>query len=135
METIQDLCWKERETQRKTAQTIADESGISISTVNNYFSSASKQPSVYTVGPICKSLGVSLDRYFEIVPKGEDLTEREEALLTQQVGHEQDINKLLNETIKHKNRVIFALLFIFALALVYGITLDLLNPSMGLFRG
>nr|DAL60182.1 MAG TPA_asm: putative transcriptional regulator [Caudoviricetes sp.] len=135
METIQDLCWKEREAQRKTAQTIADESGISISTVNNYFSSASKQPSVYTVGPICKSLGVSLDRYFEIVPKGEDLTEREEALLTQQVGHEQDINKLLNETIKHKNRVIFALLFIFALALVYGITLDLLNPSMGLFRG
>lgn len=135
METIQDLCWKERESQRKTAQTIADESGISISTVNNYFSSASKQPSVYTVGPICKSLGVSLDRYFEIVPKGEDLTEREEALLTQQVCHEQDINKLLNETIKHKNRVIFALLFIFALALVYGITLDLLNPSMGLFRG
>lgn len=134
METIQDLCWKEREAQRKTAQTIADESGISISTVNNYFSSASKQPSVYTVGPICKSLGVSLDRYFEIVPKGEDLTEREEALLTQQVGHEQDMNKLLNETIKHKNRVIFALLFIFALALVYGITLDLLNPSMGLFR-
>lgn len=135
METIQDLCWKEREAQRKTAQAIADESGISISTVNNYFSSASKQPSVYTVGPICKSLGVSLDRYFEIVPKGEDLTEREEALLTQQVGHEQDINKLLNETIKHKNRVIFALLLIFALALVYGITLDLLNPSMGLFRG
>lgn len=135
METIQDLCWKEREAQRKTAQTIADESGISISTVNNYFSSASKQPSVYTVGPICKSLGVSLDRYFEIVPKGEDLTEQEEALLTQQVGHEQDMNKLLNETIKHKNRVIFALLFIFALALVYGITLDLLNPSMGLFRG
>lgn len=135
METIQDICWKEREAQRKTAQTIADESGISISTVNNYFSSASKQPSVYTVGPICKSLGVSLDRYFEIVPKGEDLTEQEEALLTQQVSHEQDMNKLLNETIKHKNRVIFALLFIFALALVYGITLDLLNPSMGLFRG
>jgi transcriptional regulator with XRE-family HTH domain len=135
METIQDICWKERETQRKTAQTIADESGISISTVNNYFSSASKQPSVYTVGPICKSLGVSLDRYFEIVPKGEDLTEREEALLTQQVCHEQDMNKLLNEAIKHKNRVIFALLLIFALALVYGITLDMLNPSMGLFRG
>lgn len=135
METIQDICWKERETQRKTAQTIADESGVSISTVNNYFSSASKQPSVYTVGPICKSLGVSLDRYFEIVPKGEDLTEREEALLTQQVCHEQDMNKLLNEAIKHKNRMIFALLLIFALALVYGITLDLLNPSMGLFRG
>lgn len=135
METIQDICWKERETQRKTAQTIADESGISISTVNNYFSSASKQPSVYTVGPICKSLGVSLDRYFEIVPKGEDLTEREEALLTQQVCHEQDMNKLLNEAIKHKNRVIFALLLILALALVYGITLDMLNPSMGLFKG
>lgn len=135
METIQDICWKERETQRKTAQTIADESGISISTVNNYFSSASKQPSVYTVGPICKSLGVSLDRYFEIVPKGEDLTEREEALLTQQVCHEQDMNKLLNEAIKHKNRVIFALLLILALALVYGITLDVLNPSMGLFKG
>lgn len=135
METIQDICWKERETQRKTAQTIADETGISISTVNNYFSSASKQPSVYTVGPICKSLGVSLDRYFEIVPKGEDLTEREEALLTQQVCHEQDMNKLLNEAIKHKNRVIFALLLILALALVYGITLDMLNPSMGLFKG
>ncbi len=135
METIQEICWKAREEQKKTAQDIADESEISISTVNNFFSSASKQPSVYTAGPICRSLGVSLNGYFKIVPKGEDLTEREEALLTQQVGHEQDINKLLNETIKHKNRVIFALLFIFALALVYGITLDLLNPSMGLFRG
>ena len=135
METIQDICWNEREAQRKTAQTIADESGVSISTVNNYFSSASKQPSVYTVGPICKSLGVSLDRYFEIEPKGEDLTEREEALLTQRGCHEQEMNKLLKEAIKHKNRMIFALLLIFALALVYGITLDLLNPSMGLFRG
>ena len=135
METIQEICWKAREEQKKTAQDIADESEISISTVNNFFSSASKQPSVYTAGPICRSLGVSLNGYFKIVPKGEDLTEREEALLTQQVGHEQDMNKLLSETIKHKNRVIFALLFIFALALVYGITLDLLNPSMGLFRG
>ena len=45
------------------------------------------------------------------------------------------MNKLLNEAIKHKNRVIFALLLILALALVYGITLDMLNPSMGLFKG
>ena len=42
-----------------------------------FFSAASKSPSVYTVAPICKVLGVSLDGYFGI---GDHLTADEKTL-------------------------------------------------------
>lgn len=65
---IQDLCKKQRFEKRFTNQYIADESGVSINTVTNFFSSRSKCPSIYTVGPICAVLDISIDEYFGICP-------------------------------------------------------------------
>lgn len=131
--TLKDLCLAQRDAQHKTAQTISDESGVSLSTVNNFFSSASKNPSVYTVGPICAALDVSLDAYFGIVP-GEDLAEREQLLLSQQVTHKDELISVLRRSLRSRDRIITALLLVLILALIYGITLDILNPNMGLFR-
>ena len=133
MKSLQDECYEARTQQRKTAQIIADESGIPFSTVNNFFAAASKHPSVYTVGPICKSLGVSLDHYFGIVPT-DDLTEHQKDMLTQQVDYEKEMNRLITSNSKTKDRIIIAMLVVLILALIYGITLDILNPSIGIFR-
>lgn len=64
MKTLREICKEAKVRQGITTQQLADETGISISTINNYFASASKAPSVYNAGDICAVLGVSLDRYF-----------------------------------------------------------------------
>ena len=64
--TIQQLCREKKDELKITAQEISDRANIPLSTVNNYFSSASKSPYVGTVGPICAVLGISLDSYFGI---------------------------------------------------------------------
>lgn len=133
MTTIKDLCWQSRDKKRMTAQDISDESGISLSTVNKFFAAASQSPSVYTVGPICAALDVSLDQYFGIVVEN-DLSERDQALLTQQVTHKDEMIRLLRASVHNRDRIISVLLLVLVLALLYGITLDVLNPDMGLFR-
>lgn len=47
-----------------TNQEICDKTNISDSTLNNFFRGATKNPSVYLVGDICRALDVSLDEYF-----------------------------------------------------------------------
>lgn len=66
--TIQEVCKDAKEQQHKSLKDIADDAGMSINTVANFFSSSSKSPSFYTVAPICKALGVSMDEYSGIVP-------------------------------------------------------------------
>lgn len=109
MQSIQDICREKREQQRITAQMIADESGVSFSTVNNFFSSASKKPTVETTGPICKVLGVSLDQYFGIETPERELSEHEQALLERDLSHEREKVRMLEASIRQKNRVIYLL--------------------------
>lgn len=75
--TIQDVCKAKRDALGMTIQGIAEASGIPPSTVNNFFTHASKAPYISTVGPICAVLGVSLDDFYGI---GEHLTTSEEVL-------------------------------------------------------
>lgn len=65
-DTLKELCREARDRQNITIQDLADETGISISTIGNFFASKSKAPNVYNAGAICAALGVSLDRYFGI---------------------------------------------------------------------
>ena len=109
MQSIQDICREKREQQRMTAQMIADESGVPFSTVNNFFSSSSKKPAVETTGPICRVLGVSLDRYFDIETPERELSEHEQALLEKDLSYEREKIKMLEEYIRQKNRVIYLL--------------------------
>ena len=63
---IQEVCKIRKEELKLTYQEISDTSGVPLSTVQNFFSKFSKAPSIYTVAPICKALGISLDEVFGI---------------------------------------------------------------------
>ncbi len=139
---IKDLCKERKDTLRYTNQKIADDANMSVHTVNSYFSSASKAPSVYTVGPICAALGVSLDKYFGISQK-ETPEEASEKLariakleqqchdLKRDVEHKDEIASLQRATIK---KLQTAIVILAAVALAYFIRFDVLNPNVGLIR-
>ena len=67
--TLQDICREAKEYQHLTTQDLADLTDLSSSTISNYFSAASKDPSLYKMGLICAALGVSIDEYFGIVKR------------------------------------------------------------------
>lgn len=64
--TINEYCKaaKDQAYPKITNQEICDKTNISDSTLNNFFRGATKNPSVYLVGDICRALDVSLDEYF-----------------------------------------------------------------------
>lgn len=128
--TLKDLCKEHKGS--KTNQSIADAANLSISTVANFFASASKEPSVYTAGPICKECGVSLDEYFGIVVDPAP-SELEKAQL--EIDHLRERMTDKEDEIKRKNNLIFigAVVLIFLIA--YMFATDLINPTIGMFRG
>lgn len=67
--TLQDICRDAKEDQHLTTQDLADLTDLSSSTISNYFSASSKDPSLYKMGIICAALGVSIDEYFGIVKR------------------------------------------------------------------
>lgn len=137
MMPLQDICREAKERKKLTNQDVADKSDVNISTVNNFFSSASKSPSVYTVGPICAVLGVSLDRIFEIVPDepGDELTPSERELMERQLKVEREKQALLERSVKTLRRIVFGLLAVIAVVAVYAVTLDVCTSTVGFFRG
>jgi transcriptional regulator with XRE-family HTH domain len=130
---IKDLCKEKKDSLNLTNQNIADRANLSASTVNNYFSESSKAPSVYTVGPICAALGVSLDSYFGI--KSDKRLVDDEDILEIRLKHAQEKYFILQKGILHRNKVIIALFVLCGILLGYAIIMDLLNPSIGLIRG
>lgn len=132
---------------------IAELSGVPENTVNNFFSSASKDPSIYTAGPICRVCNVSLNGYFDIKIPGEhsEQTHRIEQLAHRIELLENDKAALLREnTIYEKandrrdraeqatDRLIYCLVFVLSMtivALVPYIFADMNNPTFGLWRG
>lgn len=125
-ESLQEICREAKYREKMTAQDISDNSDVPLSSVNNFFSSSSKMPSIYTAGPICRVLGVSIDAFFHIQPTPDPSIEA-------QLSHEQEMNQLRVRAIRHKNYLIFGLMILLAIALAYGITIDLQNPNTGLF--
>lgn len=126
-ESLQEHCREAKYRAKMTAQDISDYSDVPLSSVNNFFAAASKMPSIYTAGPICRVLGVSMDAFFHIQPTPDPSLEA-------QLAHEQEMNQLRTRAIRHKNYLILGLMILLALALAYGITLDMLNPNIGLFQ-
>lgn len=128
--TIQDLCREQRKKLGLSAQEIADRSGVPLSTVNNFFAAASKSPTLATAGAICAVLGVSLDAFYGVVPAPSP----EDETLEERLLHEQEKNAILERSLLISRRVVLALFIVMILALIYGITIDILNPHMGLFQ-
>ena len=136
--TIQDLCREKKAALRMTAQDIADQSGVPLSTVNNFFANASKSPSISTAGPICAVLGISMDEFFGI---GDHYTATEETLQAEKVGLEKRLSNkrqiitMMEQGVRTRNRIIAALLVLLFLATVYGLYLDFNCIQIGFWRG
>ena len=136
--TIQDLCRDKKAALHMTAQDIADQSGVPLSTVNNFFANASKAPSINTAGPICAVLGISLDEYFDI---GDHYTATEETLQAEKVGLEKHLSSkrqiitMMEQGVRTRNRIIAALLVLLFLVAMYALYLDFHCVQIGFWRG
>lgn len=143
--TIQDLCREKKAALHMTSQDIADQSGVPLSTINNFFANASKAPSINTAGPICAVLGISMDEFFGITDK---LTMSEEVLSAKNDtlrAHKKELEKhlvdndktmkIMMDGVHTRNRIIAVLLVLLCLTIVYAIYLDFHCIQFGFWRG
>ena len=135
---IQEVCRIRKEELKLTYQEISDVSGVPLSTVQNFFSKFSKAPSIYTVAPICKALGISLDEAFEI---SENLTPTEETLqarndeLERQVDAKADTIEIMRRGVHIRNGVILILFIAVLLLAAWCVYIDLHCTDYGFWRG
>lgn len=153
--TLQDLCKDAKDRQNLTIQDLADMTDISASTISNFFSVSSKEPSVYKMGSICAALGVSMDEYFGIekeVTTEDELAQANEKLAHQKQLHDADVQiahleggmEQMAKTINYHRKksrdtkfAIYGLTFLCAIfmAVIVGyIFLTTVSPTRGLFR-
>ena len=136
-EKLSDLCREQKQTITpcKTNQDVAENTDLSVGTVSQFFRGDIKNPSVYTVGPICREMGVSMDEYFGIPhdepaessepPDAEKLRAENAALRVQLAQHQKSLHMHRLVTL-----ILLGILSLCALALVA----DVLSPSIGWFR-
>lgn len=142
---IQSICKEKKAALGLTQQEIADRTGIPSATIKNFFSKASKAPSIYTVGPICETLGISLDAYFGITdrltPTEKTLSAENDVLQAHRDGLEQQVkNKdrtidLLWRGVRARNRVISCMLIVIIILLLWSIHLDAHCLEAGFWQG
>lgn len=137
--TLQDICREAKDEQHLTYANIAEKSGIVEKTVQNFFSSSSKLPPVYTAGPICRALGVSLDKYFDITtddqPNALEI-ERQEKEHLAEIGEMKDAQiERSDRSMRQKDRVMIAMAGFILFLIAYMTIVDLLDPMIGLFHG
>lgn len=141
---LQELCRQRKEALGLTRQEIAESAGVPEATVKNFLSHASKAPSVYTVGPICAALGISLDEYFGITDhmspteetlsaKNDTLKAHREELEQRVVSKDKTINILLRG-IRTRNHIMLFMGAIIVILLVWAASTDLACGDIGLFR-
>lgn len=132
--TIQELCKERKAALGYTHQDIAERSGVPLQTVRNFFSKASKAPSIYTTAQICAVLGVSLDEYFGI---SEQLTTEEKHVedLQAQISTQKAIISDLNRRGRTYRRAILFMSFLIAILILWGIYFDLHCMQIGFWRG
>lgn len=136
-EKLSDLCREQKQaiTPHKTNQDVAENTDLSVGTVSQFFRGDIKNPSVYTVGPICREMGVSMDEYFGIPhdepaepsepPDAEKLRAETAALRAQLAQQQKSLRMHRLVTL-----ILLGILSLCALALVA----DVLSPSIGWFR-
>lgn len=133
-EKLWETCREAKDTMQphKTNQDIADESGVSVNAVSQFLRDETTKPYINTVGPICASLGVSLDEHFGVPPAepaGSSDAEKlraESAALRAQLAQQQ---KSL-----HMHRLVTLILLGILLLCALALVVDVLSPSIGWFR-
>lgn len=132
--TIQEMCNEKRMALGLTHQNIADQAEMPLQTVRNFFSRASKAPSIYTTAQICAVLGVSLDQFFGIA---ERLTQEEKhvADLQAHIADQESTIQDLRRRARTMRHAILALGCVVIALLTWCIYFDLHCMDMGFFRG
>ena len=154
--SLQELCAQARDDQHISMQQLIDETGIPEGTIKKFFTSCSKNPSVYNAGLICSVLGVSLDEYFGIEPvitTEDELVQVSEQLKHQKQLHDADVHianlegsmEQMAKTINYQRKksrdtkfAIYGLTFLCAIfmAVIVGyIFFDYRIPHQGLIQG
>lgn len=133
------MCRAAKEEKRMTFAEIAEKSGIVEKTVKNFFSPSAKSPMLGTAAPICRALGVSIDKSFSIVtddqPAALELSQQENEHLVEQGRLKDDRIERGDQINAQKNRIIIAMAGFILFLVAYMASVDLLNPMIGLFRG
>lgn len=116
----------------KTNQDIADESGVSVNAVSQFLRGETTKPYINTVGPICASLGVSMDEHFGVPPAEPAGSSDAEKLLAESAALRAQLAQQQKSLHMHRlvTLILLGILLLCALALVA----DVLSPSIGWFR-
>ena len=136
-EKLWETCREAKDTMQphKTNQDIADESGVSVNAVSQFLRGETTKPYINTVGPICASLGVSMDEHFGVPPAepsepsdppDAEKLRAETAALRAQLAQQQ---KSL-----HMHRLVTLILLSILLLCALALLVDVLIPSIGWIR-
>lgn len=131
--TIQEMCNEKRIALGLTHQNIADQAEMPLQTVRNFFSRASKAPSIYTTAQICAVLGVSLDEFFGIA---ERLTQEEKhvADLQSHIADQESTIQDLRRRAKTYRRAILFMSLAIAVLVAWCIYFDVKCMQIGFWR-
>ena len=128
-----EICRDAKAEQRLTYQQIADAVGLSVNAVSQYLRGETKSPSVYTVGPICAAIGVSMNDYFRIGDNtSESFLARTEALRLENASLRTQ-REQMKKSLKMHRITTFIMLGIVAVC-VLALLVDILNPAIGWVR-
>lgn len=134
---LRNICREAKDARHYTTQDLSDMTGIPVSTINNFFATASKAPSVYNAGLLCKALNVSMDRYFDIKPDVTPEDQMEAVRLKCENEKLAEINAVHNDLDKSRRTVIIilsALCVLLALSLVFCLIVDANIRNAGLIQ-
>ena len=133
-EKLWETCREAKDTMQphKTNQDIADESGVSVNAVSQFLRGETTKPYINTVGPICASLGVSLDEHFGVPPAEPSEPSDAEKLLAESAALRAQLAQQQKSLHMHRlvTLILLGILLLCALALV----VDALIPSIGWIR-
>ena len=136
-EKLWETCREAKDTMQphKTNQDIADESGVSVNAVSQFLRGETTKPYIDTVGPICASLGVSMDEHFGVEHDEHDepaessdaeKLRAENAALRAQLAQQQKSLRM--------HRLVTLILLGILLLCVLSLLVDVLSPSIGWIR-
>lgn len=136
---------KEKNNQHKSNQDIADNTGIPLSSVKNFFAGNTSNPCVFTIASVCIYLGLSLDKLMGI-PTEQASTDAEKQIaelktdirdLQKDLEISNRINKRLEKALSERKPIIIcltALCIIYTFSLLFYMVMDITHPEIGLFR-
>lgn len=133
-EKLWETCREAKDTMQphKTNQDIADESGVSVNAVSQFLRGETTKPYINTVGPICASLGVSLDEHFGVPPAEPSEPSDAEKLRAENASLRAQFAQQQKSLRMHRlvTLILLGILLLCTLALV----VDALIPSIGWIR-